>query len=160
MEVTMKRLFIIALVTLMILPLMADRNYTQVFTAPFNLNASATATNGTDFTSASINVSGNVRANMALLTMSFTRTAGSATSTVDFYFQVSYDGGTSWADFHDPIADADYLSVIAGHAVLSGTTVRVSRIIPLNGVSHIRFSKVINNDTVNNLTAVNAILSW
>jgi hypothetical protein len=92
--------------------------------------------------------------------MTFTRAAGSATLTVDYYFQVSYDGGTTWADFHDPIADADYLSVIAGHAVISGTTVRVSRIIPLNGVSHIRFSKVINNDTANALTAVNATISW
>ena len=156
----MKRLFIIALVMLLALPLLADRTYTQAFTAAFSLAASGTATNGTEFTSAEVKVSEERGAKIALLTLTFTRAAGSATLTVDYYFQVSYDGGTTWADFHDPIADADYLSVIAGHAVLSGTTVRVSRIIPLNGVSHIRFSKVINNDTVNNLTAVNAILSW
>ena len=156
----MRKILFIAMITMLALPLMADRTYTQAFTTAFNLAAAGTAMNGTEFTSTSIKVSEEKGAKLALLTLTFTRAAGSATLTIDYYFQVSYDGGTTWADFHDPIADADYLSIVTAHAVLSGTTVRVSRIIPLNGVSHIRFSKVINNDTGNNLTAVNATLSW
>jgi hypothetical protein len=155
----MKRLFIVALVMLMVLPLLADRTYTEAFTTAFALNAGATKVNVTDFTSASVKVSEEKGARMALLTMTFTRAAGSA-STVDFYFQVSYDGGTTWADFNDPIADAEYHSLATNHAVLSGTTVRVSRIIHLAGVSHIRLAKVVNGDGGNNLTAVNATLSW
>ncbi len=150
----MKKLLFIVLIALMVLPLMADRTYTVAFTTAFNLAASGTATNGTEFTSAEVKVSEEKGTKTALLTMTFTRAAGSATLTVDYYFQVSFDGGTSWSDYIDPT------SIITGHSVISGTTVAVSKPLHLFGVSHIRLSKVVNGDTANNLTACNAYLSW
>jgi len=154
----MKKIWIMALVVLLVLPLMADRTWNETFTTAFNLNASATKTHGTDFTSASVQVSSERGARMALLVLTFSRAAGSAL-TVDFYFQVSYDG-TTWCDFNDPIADAEYFSLATNHAVTSGSIVLVARVIHLAGVSHIRLNKVVNNDTGNNVTAVNALLSY
>lgn len=121
---------------------------------------SASVVNQTGFGSATVRVSYIGRPSTATLTMTFTRAAGSATLTADFYFQVSYDNGTTWADFHDAVSDADYLSIITGHAVVSGTTVRVSRIISIAGISHIRLAKITNNDSANALTLCNATVSW
>ena len=44
----MKKIWIMALVVLLVLPLMADRTWNETFTTAFNLNASATKTHGTD----------------------------------------------------------------------------------------------------------------
>lgn len=121
---------------------------------------STTLVNGTGFTSVEVRTSYPGTPSSALLTLTFTRASGSASLAVDFYFQVSYDGGTTWADLHVAVSDADYLSVLTGHAVVSGTTVRVSRSIILAGISHIRLSKIVNNDSGNNLTACNATISW
>ena len=91
--------------------------------------------------------------------MTFTRSAGS-TSTVDFYFQVSYDNGTTFSDYHDPVSDADYISIATNHAVISGNIVRVTRIISIAGISHIKLAKITNNDASNALTLCNATVSW
>jgi hypothetical protein len=156
-----KTILILALVVLAAIPIGAAYNYSKLFiTAGVSCNASSTVNNdGKDFTSINVGPIPN-DVNTALLTLTFTRATGSATLAVDFYFQVSYDNGTTWADLHDAVSDADYLSVLTGHAVVTGTTVRVSRTIILNGVSHIRLSKIVNNDSGNNLTACNATISW
>jgi hypothetical protein len=152
-----KTILILALIAFAVLPMRATYNYNKAFlVTAVNCAASTTVVNGTEFTSATQGGFGNA----GLLTLTFTRAAGSATLAVDFYFQVSYDNGTTWADLHDAVSDADYLSVLTGHAVVTGTTVRVSRTIILNGVSHIRLSKIVNNDSGNNLTACNATISW
>jgi hypothetical protein len=119
-----------------------------------NCNASATVTNGVDFTSATVRASYIGRPSVGAISVTFTRAAGSATLTVDFYFQASYDNGTTWADY------IESFSVETGHAVLSGTTVKVTKPINLYGVSHLRLSKIVNNDTANNLTACNATFSF
>jgi hypothetical protein len=158
----MKKLAILFLIALLALPLAADRTFSESFTtATFNLAAGATAWRATNFTSAGIKVSGEYAARMALLILEFTRTSGSS-STVDFYFQVSYDGGTTWADFKEPVLDAEYFSIATEHAAMAGTTytVRVSQIIHLAGVDHIRLAKVVNGDSSNALTSVKATLSW
>lgn len=120
--------------------------YADFLAAAVALNASATKVNVSDFTSLSLPCG----AHAGLLMLTFTRAAGSASLTLDFYFQVSYDGGTTWADYIEPI------SIETGHDVFSGTTVRVARSANVQGASHIRLAKVVNNDTGNNLTAVNA----
>jgi hypothetical protein len=115
-----------------------------------SVNASATATNGSEFTSREQSA----KAQAGQIIITFTRAAGSSSLTVDFYFQISFDGGTTWADYVEGVG------VETGHAVISGTTVRVSRPISLAGCSHIRLAKIVNNDTANNLTAVNAAFSY
>jgi len=129
----------------------ADWQFRQAFIIPMSVGSSATKANGTDFTS-SEQVVLNVKT--ALLTITLTRAAGSSTLTCDFYFQVSFDNGTTWADYIQPIG------VETGHAVISGTTVAVSFPVNLSGASHIRLSKIVNNDSGNNLTAVGATISW
>jgi hypothetical protein len=114
------------------------------------LNAGITKVNGTDFNS--LERKAFAGKSTGLITMTFTRAAGSG-STVDFYFQVSFDGGTTWADYIESIG------IATNHSVISGTMVTVSKPINLGGISHIRWSKVVNNDVSNNLTAVNATLS-
>lgn len=155
----MKKIALILMVLILVIGSAAGSYFTKqdFLASAVALNASATKVNVSDFTSVDINCA-NYPAN-ALLTLTFTRAAGSS-STVDFYLQVSFDNGTTYSDYRDPIADAEYFSLATNHAVLSGTTVRVSRIINLAGVSHVRLAKLINNDGSNNLTAVNATLSW
>jgi hypothetical protein len=159
----MKKFAMLFLVALLALPLAGDRTYSESFTTEtsFNLAASGTALRATNFTSPGIKVSKEVGARMALFTMEFARSAGSS-STVDFYLQVSYDDGVTWSDFVDPVSSAEYFSVATEHAVMAATTttVRVSYIIHLAGVDHIRLSKVVNGDSSNALTAVKATLSW
>jgi hypothetical protein len=120
---------------------------------------STTITNGTNFGSGAIRVSYLGRPSTVALTVTFTRVTGSA-STVEFYFQVSYDNGTTYSDFHDPVSDADYFSVATNHAAVTGNVVRVTRITSLAGVSHIRLHKIVNNDSSVALTACNASVSW
>jgi len=156
----MKKIWMSILIALLALPVWAVQTNSGSFaTAAFNVGAGATALRATAFTSAGIKVTEEFGAHSALLILEFTRAAGSS-STVDYYFQVSWDGGTTWADFKEPVADAEYFSIATNHAVISGTTVRISFVIRLDGVSTIRMSKVVNGDSSNALTAVNAYLSW
>ena len=120
---------------------------------------SASVVNDTDFASGLVRISYIGRPATAALTVTFTRVTGSSL-TVEFYFQVSYDGGTTWSDFHDPVSDADYFSVATNHAAVTGNVVRVTRVTNLSGISHIRLSKITNNDTAVALTACNATVSW
>jgi len=82
--------------------------------------------------------------------------AGTSTSTVDFYFQVSYDGGTNWA----LLTDTTIARIKTDTAAVTGSIVRVFYEVNVHGASHIRWSKVDNNDAVNALTLVNVILSY
>lgn len=120
--------------------------------AAVGVAANTEAANGTDFTSAEIGIPFDVESGILILT--FTRASGSASLTVDFYFQISPDNGTTWYDY------VEGASIETGHAVISGTTVRVARAVSLTGATHIRLSKIDNNDTANALTAVNAGISF
>jgi len=83
--------------------------------------------------------------------------AGAAADTVDFYFEVSYDGGTTWASLSkDAIA-----KIPTNQAVVTGeSAVRVFYQVNVYGASHIRWSSVDNNDAVNALSGVNVYLSY
>jgi hypothetical protein len=131
---------------------MSKIGYSANFTTAFALGKTATKVNVTDFTSLAFVLPQD--AEMALLLLTFTRAAGSASLTLDYYFQVSGDGGTTWWDYIEP------LSIETGHAVITGTTVRVARQLSLAGFTNIRLASVVNNDTVNDLTAVNAGISF
>lgn len=116
-----------------------------------DVNASATATNGTEFNSRELNV----RAiSQGALTATFTRAAG-AGDTVDFAFEASYDNGANWATFRGVI-----IEIPTNQAVISGTTVTVLIFVRLQGVSHLRLKTVTNNDGANNLTDINVMLSY
>ena len=128
------------------------------FTADFldtaeNVGTNAVITNGVgnDFLSNEVWVSRRGYSSIVLITCEFTRAAGSA-STVDFYFQVSYDDGTTWSDY-------DLIEIATNTTVISGTTVRVSYPFNSQGASHWRLSSIDNNDVSNALTACNASIS-
>jgi len=147
----MKKLSIFVILAFACLQLWAM--YTQPFlSADIAVNAGVLKVNGTDFTSAEIDVdrfSGN---GTASLYMQFTRAAGSA-STIDANFEVSSNGGATWATL-----EGGTLSVATNHSVISGTTVRVYKQYNLNGVGKIRLQSVKNNDASNNITAFNITL--
>jgi hypothetical protein len=120
--------------------------------AALGVAANTEAVNGTDFDSEEIGIPFDVESGALILT--FTRAAGSTSLTVDFHFQISPDNGTTWYDYIEGV------SIETGHGVISGTTVRVARSLSLTGATHIRLSKIDNNDTANALTAVNAGISF
>jgi len=148
----MKKLLVLIWILLLILPLAASHKKNVDFvTTGFDLAISGTKVIGdTGFTDNKVGVTD---APGGLITATFTRAAGSA-STVVFYFQVSYDRGTTWADFIQTV------EVATNHSIISGTTVRVSEPVDLRGISHIRWSKAVNGDAANALTAVNVAISW
>ena len=111
-----------------------------------------TKANGTDFTSVEVNVVN--LPSQGALTVTFARAAGSA-STVDFYFEISTDGGSTWATF-----EGAQISIATNHAVISATTVRSALLVDLGGVSNIRLSKIVNGDGSNNITAANVSISF
>lgn len=131
----------------------ADYRYSKSFlAAAASVNAGVTKTNVADFTSVEINVVS--LPSQGALTVTFARAAGT-TSTVDVYFEVSTDGGTTWATF-----EGTTLSIATNHAVISGTTVRSALLLDLGGISNIRLAKIVNNDSSNNITAVNVSISF
>jgi len=145
----MKKLFLICLLVLAVSASGAQYYNANFLDTAVAVNAGITSVNGTDFASKERPTSNNA----GLITITFTRAAGSA-STVNFYFQVSFDGGTTWSDYIESI------SIETQHSVISGTTVRVSKPVNLWGISYMRLSKIVNGDTANNLTAVNATISY
>lgn len=154
----MKRLTILLAAVLVLAAYISAVQHSANFTTAFALDASATKAVGSDFASPGISIPNNI--SRGLLTVTFARAAGSDTLKVKFYFQVSYDEGSTWSDYVDPITNYEYIEVLTGHGVISGTTVRVSQYATLAGITHIRLSKVVNGDSGNNLTAVNAALSF
>ena len=92
--------------------------------------------------------------NQGLITIIFTRDGAGTADEVDFEFQVSYDGGTTWTT-------APYVTVsVATNARASSSIVRHSQAIHLYGASHIRASFVVNASATTNLTLCQAVFSW
>jgi len=155
-----KSILIVAILALTMLVTASYGETTNFLSTATALTAADTHTNGTDFTSASLEMS---NVSTMLMTVTFTRAAGSA-SKVSFYFQVSCDSGATWTDFVEPISGSECIEVATNHGVISGTTVCVSQVFMFPGVLHVtsrvRLSKVVNADGANALTAVNASLSW
>ena len=91
--------------------------------------------------------------NQGLITIIFTRSGSGTSAEVDFEFQVSYDGGSTWTT-------SAYTTVsVATNARAVDSVVRHSQPVHLYGVSHIRLAFIVNADATNNLTLCQAVLS-
>ena len=154
----MKKLIIISILILTV-PLLATYKRHDALTAgTLGVLATATATNGTDFTSVELPVHNTP---FIGVTAMYNRAAGSAL-TVDFVFEGCYDGGTDT----EPVATAHWatfkgtdIKIATQEAVVTGTTVRCLYEIRVAGISHFRWKSVKNNDTVNDITNVNVVVS-
>jgi hypothetical protein len=145
----MRKLILIGLLIL-VLPVFGAYTKYQIFLdTAVAVNAGATADNGAEFTSKERPVP----AAHGLLVVTFTRAAGS-TATVDFYIQVSFDGGDTWST----PGDFGTFSVPTNTKAVSNV-VRTAKLIYLYGVSHVRLWEIHNNDS-ENLTACNAGISY
>jgi len=115
---------------------------------------STTVVNGTDFTAASASTTYPVDMpkDVGVLTVKFTRTTGT-TAEVDFEFQASFDGGTTWTT-------AAYCTIsVATNAAAVSDVVRYSVPVYLYGISHLRLYRIVNNDGSTALTNCGAYLS-
>lgn len=114
---------------------------------------STTLVNATGFNSAEINATFPPPFAIAALTVIFTRTTGTAAE-VDFEFQVSYDGGTTWST-------AYYVKIsVPTNETAVSNVVRVTKEVQFYGISHVRLYRIVNNDGATALTACNATLSY
>ena len=154
----MKKLIIISILILAI-PLLATWNRSDaLLDGTLGVLATATATNGAEFDSEEVIV---YDTPFIGVTAMYNRAAGSAL-TVDFVFEVCYDGGSDgpaltaahWATFN-----GTDIKIATETAAVTGTTVRVFYEIAVYGASHFRWKSVKNNDTANNITAVNVVVS-
>lgn len=136
----------------LVVGLLGSYNYSYRFLSGdgISVDAGVTKINVTDFDSKEVSIR---VATQVALTIVFDRAAGSS-STVEFAFEGSYDGGTTWATFEDVT-----ILVATDHPVISGTTVRVLKLVNTPGVSHIRWESVTNNDGANDITNCNVVLS-
>jgi len=140
-----------ALFCLSVSPQSYQGNY-PFLTAGVNVNLSTAAVNGTDFTSEPVWISRPGCGDKVAITVTFTRAAGTA-STVDFEFQASYDGGTTWTT-------AYFVNLqTATNETAVSNVVRKITLVNVPGVSHLRLYRINNTDAANNLTACNASVS-
>jgi len=150
----MRKLFSILLVILLATPLMADHTGNTAFLATaITVAADTVEVVGTGIATHSLPLGSQ---EIIGITCVFTP-AGAAASTVDFYFEVSYDGGTTWAS----LSKKAIAEIPTNQAVVTGgSVVRVFYQVIVYGASHIRWSSVDNNDAVNALSGVNVYLSY
>lgn len=114
--------------------------------------AGATLVNQTGFASLIIRASYPGMPSTGALTITFTRTTGTS-ATVDFEFQASYDNGVTWTT-------SAYVTVsIPTNSLAASDVVRYTAPINVYGVSHLRLSRIVNNDGATALTACNATFS-
>lgn len=146
-----------ALLLVMCAPFVGTQSYhtSEAFLdAAENVNATITATNVTDFDSNEIEVSLLGYPSQATITITFTGDGTMDGEDVDFLFQVSYDGGTTWTTTAfleiDVASNTDHVTNVVRHAEL----------VQFPGISHIRLWKIVNNDATSNITAANATISW
>ena len=157
----MKKLIsgIAVLAFLLLLPLHGSWIVTKTFLATAeNVDASATATNGTHFTSTNVDITFPTQPPRATpttvaVTVTFTRAAGSA-SLVYFEFQGSYDNGTSYSTVYL------FRIEVATNSTAVSNVVRYTTLVNVYGISHLRLYQIVNNDSSNNITSCNAYVSW
>lgn len=109
-----------------------------------------------DFTTVPIKVSRRDGGNLigiVAITITFTGDGSMDGADIDFYFQASYDNGTTYTSTDYWIvsraSDTDHVSNV----------VIYTEMVPVWGVSHLRLWKVVNNDAANSITDVNASIS-
>jgi hypothetical protein len=151
----MKKVFILTSIVILILAVTLSANYRRkadFLATAVDVAAGVTKVNGTDFTSNLVRVSYQNDPDIVAITIKFTRAAGSA-STVDFEFQSSYDGGTTWST-------AYYIRIqVPTNETAVSNVVRVMKPVYAYGISTFRLYRIVNNDASNGLTACNATLS-
>jgi len=118
-----------------------------------DVSSGGTATDGTHFNSQDIRISWAGYGNVVAITISFTGDGSMDGSDVDFFFQVSYDGGTTWTT--DAYVEVD----VASDAAHSSNVVRHTELVNVHGISHIRLYQIVNNDSTSGITACNAWVS-
>jgi len=141
-----------AILGILVFTLFLNAQYTEYedfLVTAVNVNASTTVA----VASSSIWVSRPGFSGVVALICTFTRSAGS-TSTLDFYFQASHDGGTTWENY-----DGATIEIPTNQAVYSGNIVREVYFIYVYGLTHLRARQIVNNDGANNVTACNVTLS-
>ena len=125
------------------------------FDTAVSVNAGITKTDGTEIESNEILLIGK-STDMFGITVVFDRAAGTS-STVDVDFEVCFSGRSegTWATL-----DNATFKIPTNEAVVTGTTVRVFKRFDLNGVSRIKVKSIYNSDGANNITGVNAYISY
>lgn len=139
-------LFVVLLLTLCLSAGVKDKDF---LSTAISVNASTTATNGSQLYSREFDPKGN----QVAITVTFARAAGTA-DTVDVYFEASYDG-TTWATF-----DGALLEIPTNTTPVTGTTVTVLYQLNVYGVELLRVWKVDNTDSSNGITACNITMSY
>lgn len=123
-------------------------------TSEASISAGGTATNGSEITASSIKVSRNNHASVVAVTIWFTGDGSMDGSDVDFFFQASYDNGTTWST--DAYVEVD----VASDTDADGSNnAKHTELINVYGISHLRLWKIVNNDAANSITTVNATIS-
>ena len=156
----MKKLTLIFLAALLVLPLMASyHKHWTMLGAAVDCAANTVITNGTNFASAHVPIDKESYPRDCSVTITFTRAAGSA-STVDFEFEVSTDRMATWSLLRE--ADSlgtPLIQIPTNTPTITATTVLVTFYMNVPAVSHIRLRSIDNNDVANALTAINVTLS-
>lgn len=127
---------------------MSYRNSQDFLATAEDVNDNTTAVNGTDFTSREINISD--WWSQGSITVWFTPAVPAAVA-VDFEFQVSSDGGTSWSSAYYVKISEDSNQTQDGSGVVRTTTE-----VNFFGISHIRLYRIVVGNGAGNCTVMNA----
>jgi hypothetical protein len=147
----MRKAFMFLALLFLIAPIICFGTSKALLTTAVDVGAGVTKYNMTDFNSPGQSPE---HALTAGITVEYTRAAGSA-STLDVDFEISFDGGTTWATF-----EGASFQVATNHSVISGNTVRVFKEYNLFGAFYLRVKSIKNNDASNGVTAVQVYLSF
>jgi len=111
----------------------------------------------TDFVTIPIKVSrrgGGDLIGIVSITVTFTGDGTMDGNDVDFYFQASYDNGTTYTTTAFWVvgieSDTDHVANVVRYTDF---------IVPVWGISHLRLWKIVNNDATSSITDVNATIS-
>lgn len=102
-----------------------------------------------DFTAVEIPID----SDMATIAITFTHAGAGDGANIDFYFQASYDGGTTFTT-----NEFILIQKASNMAPAAAGARRHAQVDWFQGVSHVRLWKVVNNDAAS-ITIVNATLS-
>ena len=153
----MKKLILLSALLLLLLPLWGMYR-TTFLTVAEDAVAEAVLVNGTDFTSTHVWVSQfeGRKEPIALIEATFDRGVQAGTSaTLDLAFEVSIDGGTTWG------TTSLFTIQIPTNTTDDGDGLVVYHtMVNLYGVTYIRLASITNNDTVTDLTDINASISF
>ena len=148
----MKYLKIFAIVSILFLGSFLNAQYTEYrdfLATAVDVDADETVATS----SRSIWVSRPGYSGVVSLICTFTRDVGT-TSTLDFYFKASHDGGTTWENYDDIT-----IEIPTNQAVYSGKVVREVKLVYVYGLTQLKLRQIVNNDGANNVTACNVTLS-